>query len=63
MNTFYLPSIQYSLPVTSMTSVKLCCIQSRMTSSTLNKLGYNRHNPHAVAFAFFRAWNTNSILA
>ena len=50
-NTFYLPSVKYSLPVTSMTSDELHSIQSLMTSSTLNKLGYNKHYPHAVAFA------------
>ena len=50
-NTFYLPSVRYSLPVTSMTTGELHRIQSLMTSSILNKLGYNRHYPHAVAFA------------
>ena len=52
-NTFYLPSVRYSLSVTSMTSVELHRVQSLMTSSTLNKLGYNRHYPHAVTFAPF----------
>ena len=50
-NTFYLPSVRYSLPVTSMTTIELHRIQSLMTSTILNKLGYNRHFPHAVAFA------------
>jgi hypothetical protein len=50
-NTFYLPAVRYSLPVTSMTSIELHRIQSLMTSSVLNKLGYNKHYPHAVAFA------------
>ena len=51
-NTFYLPSVWYSLPVvTSMTSQELHRAQSLMTASTLNKLlGYNQHYPHAVAF-------------
>ena len=50
-NSFYLPSVKYSLPVTSMTSDELHRIQSRMTASILNLLGYNKHYPHAVAFA------------
>ena len=50
-NTFYLPSVRYSLPVTSMTPRDLHRAQSLMTASILNKLGYNRHYPHAVAFA------------
>ncbi|KAI2513929.1 hypothetical protein MHU86_313 [Fragilaria crotonensis] len=50
-NSFYLPSVRYSLPITSMSSGTLHKIQSLMTASILNKLGYNRHYPHAVAFA------------
>ena len=50
-NTFYLPSVRYSLPVTSMTEQELHRSQSLMTATILNKLGYNRHYPHAVAFA------------
>ena len=46
-----LPSVRYSLPATSMTSVELHKIQSLMTATTLNKLGYNKHYPHSVAFA------------
>jgi hypothetical protein len=49
--TFYLPSVRYSLPVTSMTEQELHRNQSLMTATVLNKLGYNRHYPHAVAFA------------
>jgi hypothetical protein len=49
--TFYLPSVRYSLPVTSMTNKELHRVQSLMTACILNKLGYNRHYPHAVAFA------------
>ena len=50
-NAFYLPSVRYSLPVTSMTSVELHRVQSLMTASILNKMGYNCHYPHAVTFA------------
>lgn len=50
-DAFYLPSERYSLPVTSMTKPELHRVQSLMTASILNKLGYNRHYPHAVAFA------------
>ena len=49
-STFYLPSVRYSLPVTSMTPMELHKAQSLMMASILNKLGYNRHYPHAVAF-------------
>ena len=49
--SFYIPSVKYSLPVTSMTSCELHKAQSQMTASILNQLGYNRHYPHAVAFA------------
>ena len=41
-NSFYLPSVRYSLPVTSMTDAQLHSIQSKLTASALNKLGYNR---------------------
>lgn len=55
-NTFYLPSVRYSLPVTSMTNSELHCMQPLMThrSYSVNKqiVGYNRHIPaHDVAFA------------
>jgi hypothetical protein len=50
-NSFYLPSVRYSLPVTSMSDDALHKIQSKMTASILNSLGYNQHYPHAVAFA------------
>jgi hypothetical protein len=50
-NTFYLPSVRYSLLVTSMTQAELHKVQSLMTATNLNKLGYDRHYPHAVAFA------------
>lgn len=50
-NAFYIPAATYSLPVTSMTDIELHQIQSKMTAATLNKLGYNRHYPHVVAYA------------
>ena len=50
-DTFYLPSVMYSLPVTSLPDSSLHRIQSLMTATILNKLGYNRHYPHAAAFA------------
>ena len=40
-DAFYLPSVRYSLPVTSMTRAELHRVQSLMTASILNKLGYN----------------------
>jgi hypothetical protein len=52
--TMYLPAVKYSLPGTTMTMKELYLIQSLMTSVTLNKIGYNRNYPHAVAFAPIR---------
>jgi hypothetical protein len=52
--TMYLPAVKYSLPVTTMTMKELHSIQSLMTSVTLNKFGYNRNYPDAVAFALIR---------
>jgi hypothetical protein len=49
--SFYLPAVKYSLPVTSMSDLDLQKIQSKMTASALNALGYNQHYPHDVAFA------------
>ncbi len=47
----YIPSVIYPLPVTSLTNPELHKVQSNMPACSLNKLGYNRHYPHAVAFA------------
>ena len=60
-NTFYLPSVRYSLPVTSMSPKELHRAQSLMTACILNKLGYNRHYPHAVAFAPQKAFGCGLI--
>jgi hypothetical protein len=49
--TTFLPSIGYSLPVTSMTDTELQQIQTLMNGVILNKLGYNKHYPRAAAFA------------
>ena len=49
--TTFLPSIGYSLPVTSMTDTELQQAQTLMNGVTLNKLGYNRNYPRAAAFA------------
>ncbi len=49
--SFYTSSVKYSLPVTSMTTSALHKVQSNMTASISNKMGYNRHYPHSVAFA------------
>ena len=50
-NAFYLPDVRYSLSATSMTAAELHRVQSLMTATILNKLGYNRHYPQSVAFA------------
>jgi hypothetical protein len=52
--TMYLPAIKYSLSVTTMTTTELHSVQSLITAVTLNKLGYHRNYPHAVAFAPIR---------
>ena len=49
--SFYVPAVKHSLPVVSLTSTELHRVQSLMTATILNKLGYNRHFSHAVAFA------------
>jgi hypothetical protein len=49
--TMYLPAVKYSLSVTTMTMKELHSVQSLITAVTLNKLGYHRNYPHAVAFA------------
>ena len=49
--TMYLPAVKYSLSVTTMTMKELHSVQSLITAVTLNKLGYYRKYPHAVAFA------------
>jgi hypothetical protein len=48
--SFYIPSVTYSLPVTSMVEAGLHKVQTKMTASILNKLGLNCDYPHAVAF-------------
>ena len=52
--TMYLPAVKYSLSVTTMTMKELHSVQSLITAVTLNKLGYHRNYPHAVAFAPIR---------
>ena len=49
--TTFLPTIGYSLSVTSMTDTELQQVQTLMNQVTLNKLGYNRNYPRAAAFA------------
>ena len=49
--TTFLPTIGYSLPVTSMTDAELQQGQTLMNRVVLNKLGYNRNYPRAAAFA------------
>jgi hypothetical protein len=47
--TTFLSSIGYSLPVTSMTTVELQQSQTMTNQVILNKLGYNKNYPQAVA--------------
>jgi hypothetical protein len=48
--SFYTPSVKYSLPVTSMTTSALHKVQSNMTASIFNKMGYNRLTMTASIF-------------
>lgn len=51
-DAFYLPSVRYSLPVTSMTKPELHRVQSLMTASILN----NRHYPGFCANVILWVW-------
>jgi hypothetical protein len=46
----FIPSMTYTFPVTHHSSKSLRRLQSAPTRSTLNKIGFNRNTPHAVAF-------------
>jgi hypothetical protein len=52
--TMYLPAVKYSLSVTTTTMKVLQSVQSLITAGALNKFGYHRNYPHAVAFAPIR---------
>lgn len=49
-NCSYLPSIGYSLAVTSMTEHECYRIQQQAVNSFLPQMGYNRHFPRALTF-------------
>jgi hypothetical protein len=49
-HTVFIPSMTYTFPVTHQSSKSLRRLQSAPTRSTLNKIGFNRNTPHAVAF-------------
>ena len=46
----YVPSMMYSLPLTTFTPTELNKIQCKVIQSILNKLGMNKSFPHRVAF-------------
>jgi hypothetical protein len=46
----FIPSMTYTFPVTHHSSKSLRRLQSAPTRSTLNKIGFNRNTPHALAF-------------
>jgi hypothetical protein len=46
----FIPSMTYTIPVTHHSFKSLRRLQSAPTRSTLNKIGFNRNTPHAVAF-------------
>jgi hypothetical protein len=47
---FWLPSITYSLGITTLSGHQLLQIQSLSTAHFLQKLGFNKHVPRAVAY-------------
>jgi hypothetical protein len=49
--SFYLPAMRYSLPITSINQMDFESIQQRATLSFLSTMGYNRHMPREVVFA------------
>jgi hypothetical protein len=46
----YIPQMTYTLCLTAHSAKKLRKLQSKALRATLNKLGFNRNTPHAVAF-------------
>jgi hypothetical protein len=46
----WLPSVTYSMSTTTLSTSDLRSIQSQVTSSFLQKLGFNKHFPRSVAF-------------
>jgi hypothetical protein len=48
--SFFLPAMRYSLPITAINQMDLEGIQKKATLATLASLGYNRHMPREVVF-------------
>jgi hypothetical protein len=49
-NSFYLPAMRYSLPVTSINQMDFELIQKNATTSLLASMGFNRHMPREVVY-------------
>jgi hypothetical protein len=49
--SFYLPAMRYSLPITSINQMDFESIQQRATMSFLSTMGFNRHMPREVVYA------------
>jgi hypothetical protein len=49
-DSFYIPSMCYTLPTTQFTMAELHKIQNSATSSILHALGYNKNTPRAVVY-------------
>lgn len=48
--SFYIPAMRYSLPVTSINQMDFETIQQKATTAILATMGYNRHMPREVVF-------------
>jgi hypothetical protein len=48
--SFYVPAMQYSLPITSINQMDFDSIQRNAMTSILAALGYNRHMPREIVF-------------
>jgi hypothetical protein len=49
-DSFYIPAMRYSLPITSINQMDFEIIQKKATSAILASMGYNRHMPREVVF-------------
>jgi uncharacterized protein YjbK len=49
-DSFFLPAMRYSLPITAINQMDFESIQKNATLATLAALGYNRHMPREVVF-------------
>jgi ribonuclease HI len=48
--SFYIPAMRYSLPITSINQMDLNTVQAKAMASLLATMGYNRHMPREVVY-------------